>query len=166
MRLFTPETYVNSALEITPGWMAGKNLEALLVDLDDTLSPHGQLEPSDEVIGWVRSLTGEGYRLIAFSNNHEERVAPFAKTLGIPYVFSAGKPLPALYSKAVKTLGLPKKKVAMVGDQIFTDILGANLAGIRSVLVLSGHKSQYGFTRFKRKIEKQIIKGLERRAGA
>ena len=166
MGLFTPETYVDSIFEITPAFMKARGLSALLVDIDDTLSAHGELTPSEEVIEWAGALKGAGYPLVAFSNNHEERVAPFAESLGIPFVFEAGKPLPGRYAEALKTIGFGKKQVAMVGDQIFTDMLGANLAGIRSVLVLTEERSVYGFTRLKRVVERMIVKKLKRRAKA
>ena len=166
MRLFAPESYVNSIFDITPAWMDERGLKALLVDIDDTLSPHGSLVPSRQAHEWAAAMQGAGFRLIAFSNNHEKRVAPFAKALGVPYVFDAGKPLPKMYRRAVERFDLPKNSIAAAGDQIFTDILGANLAGVRSVLVLSEERSAYGVTRLKRFFERLIVAKLKRRPPA
>lgn len=163
MGLFMPKTYVDSVVEITPEWMEARGLRALFLDIDDTLSPHGQKTPPEEIKMWVKDMRLAGFTLIAFSNNSEQRVGAFARILEIPYVFDATKPLPFKLSAAVKVKGLAKRETAMVGDQIFTDMLGANLAGVFSVLVLPGSESLYGFTRFKRKIENFWVKRLKRR---
>ena len=101
-----------------------------------------------------------GIKLLIVSNNKAERVTPFAETLGLHFVPNGAKPLPKGFKQAIAELraeGIPKNRIAAVGDQIFTDILGANLAGIRSVFVYPIEFETSLPFRFKRTIEKPLL---------
>ncbi len=106
--------------------------------MDNTLTTHNNPTPAEGVPGWIEEMKSAGIKLIIVSNNNTERVTPFAEMLGLHFVPNGAKPLPIGFKRAAAELraaGVPKNRIAAVGDQIFTDILGANLAGIRSIFV-------------------------------
>ena len=105
----------------------------LILDIDNTLVPHNA--PIDERSrAFLLNLRGKGFRLMIISNNHEPRARDFAAPVGIPYICDAKKPGAKAYGKAVAEMGLKKEEVLCIGDQLLTDIWGANNAGIRSLL--------------------------------
>lgn len=117
-----------------------KGLRGIILDIDNTLVPHNA--PIDERAGsFIRNLKDIGYRLIIVSNNHEPRAKSFADAAGVPYLYDAGKPAPGKYYEALRVLKLEKEQVLCVGDQLLTDIWGANNAKIRSLLVEPMDKS-------------------------
>lgn len=135
MAFFRPTLYLESVLSISPELLKKLKVGGLLLDIDNTLTEHGAPKVSKEVAKWLQELKDAGISLVLISNNHKPRVQAFAKHTGLPYVFKARKPLPMGFSKALEILNLPKNKVLIVGDQVFSDILGANLLGMRSALV-------------------------------
>lgn len=122
-----------------------------MLDLDNTLSMHGSPVPEDGVCDWIKQMSG--IPLVIVSNNNKERVAPLAEKLELPFFCFSMKPLPFGYNKALEALHLPKKNVAAVGDQIFTDILGGNAFRVRTILVEPFHLEASVTFRMKRKIE-------------
>lgn len=113
--------------------MLSREYDGVIFDIDNTLVPHGA--PADErAMGLFRRLRGLGMKTMLVSNNGEARVKPFAGQLGTDYVHKAGKPKRKGYEKAAERMGLPAGRILFVGDQIFTDIWGANRAGMRTVL--------------------------------
>lgn len=134
-RSLYPNDYVDSTYMIDFEKLYQEGYRGVIFDVDNTLVPHGA--PADEraiaLFDWLHSL---GYRVTLLSNNKEPRVQQFCRqVVGAEYIFKAGKPKPANYRKAMERMGTDAKSTIFVGDQIFTDIWGANLAGIRSVLV-------------------------------
>ena len=99
----------------------------------------------------------DGIKLLIVSNNTAERVTPFAEMLGLRFVPNGAKPLPKGFKRAIAELGISKKQVCAVGDQIFTDILGANMAGIRSIFVYPIEFEHSTFFKVKRAIEKPLL---------
>jgi HAD superfamily phosphatase (TIGR01668 family) len=113
--------------------MESRGLRGLLVDLDNTLAPYRSTFADDAVKTWIESM--RDYTLIIFSNASEKRVSGFCEPLGLPYVARAGKPAPDKAVVVCEQFGLPAQNAALVGDQIFTDVLCANRAGLLSVIV-------------------------------
>ena len=134
MRIFRPNKYVNSLGKINFKKLRKRGYSGILFDIDNTLVPHGH-GLTTEVKKFILSLKKMGYRIGLVSNNNEERVKLFNRELNLPYICKARKPLPHNYKKLAKKLGIKQGKVLFIGDQLFTDILGANLAGIKSILV-------------------------------
>ena len=117
---------------------------------------------SDGVLEWIEMMKSNGIDLHLLSNAKPKRLTKFAENVNLPYFYLSMKPLPFKISKAVKKLGFKKDEVALVGDQIFTDILGGNLAGINTIW-LDYIKIEDGWTfRFKRKIENILKKNYKR----
>lgn len=152
--LFRPTAALKSVLELTPEILGKMGVEALILDLDNTLTTHNNPHPAKGVPEWLDEMRNAGIKLLIVSNNHAPRVEPFAKALKLDFVPEGAKPLPKGYNIAVKKFGLPKEKVCAVGDQIFTDILGANLAGIKSVFVYPIEFESGFFFKIKRFFEK------------
>lgn len=157
MALFKPTFALRSVLEITPASLKAHNIKALVLDLDNTLTTHNNPTPAEGVLDWIADMKKHGVKLLIVSNNNAERVTPFAETLGLHFVPNGAKPLPMGFLRAVRELGYPKKNICAVGDQIFTDIMGANLAGIRSIFVYPIEFEASLPFRIKRAIEKPLL---------
>ncbi|MBQ1183931.1 MAG: YqeG family HAD IIIA-type phosphatase, partial [Clostridia bacterium] len=121
--------------DIDIDYLKENNIDTLLLDVDNTLSTHHGTVLVDGLREWLDKMVENGISLVVVSNSKKWRIEPFAKRLELPFVSLACKPLPFGYSKAQKMMNSQKSKTAIVGDQIFTDVLGANLFGIKSLLV-------------------------------
>lgn len=106
----------------------------IISDIDNTLVEH-DADASEEAIIFCKKLKDIGFKLCLMSNNDEERVARFNKDINVHMIYNAKKPLLSSYNKAMELMGTNKKNTVFFGDQIFTDIYGANRAGIKSILV-------------------------------
>ncbi|MBU5434195.1 YqeG family HAD IIIA-type phosphatase [Pseudoflavonifractor sp. MSJ-37] len=136
-----------SVLDISPQWLAGEGIRLLLADLDNTLAPYGE-EPDEAVRAWAGSLAAAGVDLFLLSNSRKPaRPGRCAGVLGIPFLGHAGKPKTGGFFRAMERMGAAPAETAVVGDQIFTDILGGNRAGVRTLLVepirLAGNPGRY-----------------------
>ena len=135
MALFKPNKILQRITDINPAMLEKLNIKTLLVDVDNTLSTHHGTVLVDGLPEWIAATKEKGIDLIIVSNSKHYRIEPFAQRVGLPFVSLALKPLPFGYRKAIKQQKADKKSSAIVGDQIFTDVLGANLYGIKSILV-------------------------------
>lgn len=157
MAIFKPTYALKKITDITPSALKKRGIKALILDVDNTLTTHNNPAPGSGVPQWIEEMKSAGIKLIIVSNNSAERVTPFAEMLGLHFVPNGAKPLPVGIAKAVRELGVPKNRIAAVGDQIFTDILGANLAGVRSVFVYPMEPETSLPFRFKRAVEKPLL---------
>jgi hypothetical protein len=128
----------------------------IIFDIDNTLVPHGA--PADErAISLFRRLKALGYSCVLLSNNKEPRVKMFNDAVQVQYIFKADKPKPRGYRRAMELMGTDTTNTLFVGDQIFTDVCGANLAGIRTFLVKPIHPKEEIQIVLKRLLEKPIL---------
>lgn len=111
-----------------------KGIRGIIFDIDNTLVPHG-LPADQRIIELIDKLHHSGLKTCLLSNNKEARVAPFAEQVHSPYISRAGKPAVKNYRKAMKMMGTRRDTTLFVGDQLFTDVYGANRAGIYGILV-------------------------------
>lgn len=155
--MFKPTYVFDKVGEITPEFLHKKQIKGLLLDLDNTLTTHNNPVPPQSSLDWLDEMRAAGIKLMIVSNNHAPRVTPFAEQLGLDFVSEGKKPLTFGYTRAIKRLGLEKRNVAAVGDQIFTDVLGSNLKGIRSIFVFPIEPETSLPFRFKRAIEKAFL---------
>lgn len=159
MPLFSPTVYRRRITDIRPEELRRRHIDGVLLDIDNTLTTHDNPALDPAVADWLARMQAEGVRLVIVSNNHPARVAPFADAIGLPYYAEAGKPLPRGYREAVKVIGVPVERCAAVGDQIFTDILGANLAGMTSYLLEPIEPEvEQKFIVFKRRFERLLLR--------
>ena len=162
MKLY-PNFYFNNILEITIPFLHENAIQGLILDMDNTLIDFDRklLEGTEQ---WVAELKENGIQLCIVSNsNHKEKVKTVAKRLQIPYFYFAKKPLKSGFKKAKEKLGLENKQIAAVGDQIFTDVLGANRSHMISILVEPIGKKDIWITRLKRPLENAIIQRGKRK---
>ena len=143
-----PWKVTDSIYNLTGESLQAAGLRLLLADLDNTLIPYDRKEPDEALRRWLTDLNAHGVALFLLSNSRKATRAPnFARAFGIDYLCHAGKPKVGGYRTAMERCGVTAGECAMVGDQIFTDILGANRAGVRSILVkpisLSGNPGRY-----------------------
>lgn len=121
---------------LTPQRLRKAGIKLVLADLDNTLTPYEESLPSPALRAWKEELEENGVTLFVVSNSRKSRRCPdFCEALGVPCVRHAGKPSRKGFIQALAETGVSAEETIMVGDQIFTDILGANRAGITSVLV-------------------------------
>ena len=143
-----PRGVFPAVTDISPQKLAEKGIRLVLADLDNTLVPYKVTEPPAGVVAWKEALEAHGIRLFLLSNSRKPgRAQTFAEKLGIPYQGHSGKPKKAGYLKAMERMGVNFAQTVMVGDQIFTDTLGANNAGVTPLLVepirLAGNPGRY-----------------------
>ncbi len=122
--------------QLDPETLAASGIRLMLADLDNTISPYSVGEPTEKVIAWKETLERNGISLFVLSNNRSPtRIKQYCYQLGIPFIDHAGKPRKASFLKAMEQMGCGKDETIMVGDQIFTDVLGGKNAGIPVYLV-------------------------------
>ena len=156
MELLTPDISLERVEDITPELLQSRGLSALIVDIDNTLVSRATGEIEESVFDWMRSLKQAGIAVCLLSNNWHAVVQDYADQLGVPIVRKAMKPLPAAYIKALVTIGAHRTTTAVVGDQVFTDILGARLCVIPSILVKPLSETDLWYTKFFRLAEKRL----------
>ena len=146
-------------VDIKPWFLQKHGIKGLILDVDNTLTTHDHPAPAVGITEWIREMKSCGIRLMIVSNNREERVRPFAELLGLPFVSRGAKPLKKGYIAAMKRMRLRAADTAAVGDQLFTDIWGANFTGIRSIYVspIEPESRKERFIRFKRLLEKPFL---------
>ena len=136
-----------SIFDIEPAALARRGIRLLLADLDNTLAPYGEPEPTQAVRDWAAALGEQGITLFVLSNNrHPERPRRFSQALGVPFLGHAGKPKPGGFRRAMEQMGCTPEQTAIVGDQLFTDILGGRNAGVFTLLSLSAWRAIRGAT--------------------
>lgn len=143
--------------DITPDILKSLGIRGLILDLDNTLTTHDNPVPGEGVLDWLELMKKSGIKLIIVSNNHPPRVKPFADMLGLEFVSEGKKPLTKGFREAKAKMGLPKKSIATVGDQIYTDVLGAVLFGIKMLYVEPIEHEKTTFFKVKRKCEKPFL---------
>ena len=158
MSLFTPDDFLSSVVAIDAAALYDQGFRLVLLDIDNTLVPRDTHELTEEVKAWVARLTECGLRVCLLSNNWHRTVFTYAEALGVPIVYKAMKPLPFGFGRACKKLGRGSgEKVVVVGDQLFTDVLGARLRGHQVILVVPQATVDLWYTRLFRKAEHLIL---------
>lgn len=143
-----PWRQTDSVLDLLGTDLIENGITFLMADLDNTLCRYKEREPSEELRAWAESLRRSGVELFLLSNSRKpDRARLFAETLGIKYLGHAGKPRRSGFLRTLERCAVRPENCAMVGDQIFTDVLGANRTGVRSILVrpieLAGNPGRY-----------------------
>ena len=135
--MLLPKYIFRKITDITPDFLHSHDIRLLMMDFDNTMLPYTTNKPTEELLCWMAQIQSAGIRLCIVSNSKKSRVPDFSATYGIPCVTHAKKPFPRGIRCAMEQMGEPH--AALVGDQIYTDVLGANLAGIPSLIVRSIH---------------------------
>ena len=160
-----PRLYCKNILEVTPEFLKENNIKALILDVDNTLLDF-DLKIIDGLENWGKTMKENEIKCIILSNsNKETKVKMVADLLGIEYIKFAMKPLKRGFKMAQKQLDVPFENIAAVGDQIFTDVIGANSVKMYSILVKPLAEKDLWMTRFKRPIEELVIKKYLKKIG-
>ena len=153
MELLTPVFSLDKVEDITPEFLAENNISALLIDVDNTLVSRATGAFESPVLDWIETMKQAGISLCLLSNNWHQVTHDHAATAGLPLVAKAMKPAPIAYIRALNTIGAKRETTAMVGDQLFTDILGARLCVMPCILVRPLSSVDLWYTRIFRKFE-------------
>ena len=157
MNKLYPNIYLNKVEEITIQTLIKNKIKLLILDVDNTLIDYYK-NLSEEVINWAKEMKGQGIKLYILSNtNNEEKVKKVAQKLDIKYKNFAMKPLKRGFQYIQKETNIKPENIAVVGDQIFTDVLGGNRSKMFTILVDPiDSKKDYWYTAWKRPIENKI----------
>ncbi len=159
--MFKPNIKLERVTDITPEILKKYNIKSLILDVDNTLSTHHGQVLTEGLTAWLFKMRSKGIKMTVLSNSKAKRVAPFAKKIGLDYLSLGLKPLPFGYWRALKRLKSKRRETAIVGDQVFTDVLGGNIAGVKTILLTPIKPETSVSFRFKRKIEAAVIKILK-----
>ena len=162
---FYPNIYLTSVLDIKIEYLIKNKIKALILDVDNTLIDYNK-NLSDEIVAWSKELQGQGIKIYILSNtNKKEKVKTVAEKLQIPYEMFAKKPSKKGFIKIQNILNINPENIAVVGDQIFTDVIGGNRCNMFTILVDPVDKKDYWYTAWKRplenKLKQKITKGWE-----
>lgn len=156
-RLFRPDYYVDEFIQVRLELIESLKVSGLLIDVDNTLTGWHSMQLDERVRDHVLYLKEKGIRICLISNSDALRVTPIAKMLGVPFIADAKKPLTASFKKGAQMVSLPADKVAIVGDQLMTDMLGGGRAGLKRILVAPLPGKEFPGTKINRVIEKIIM---------
>lgn len=156
--LLKPDIKLDRITDIKIELLKKYGISALILDVDNTMSTHHGQILTDGLSDWLVYMQSGGIGLTILSNSNEKRVAPFAAKVGLDYISMGLKPLPFGFLRAVRLLGVKRKNAAIVGDQIFTDVLGGNAAGLKTILLTPIKPETALRFRLKRRLERLIFK--------
>lgn len=155
---FRPTLQAPSLDLISVEQLSRDGIKGLIIDLDNTMTPWNDIEVGPKVAEWFIKVKTAGISACVVSNNSKrQRVAVVAESLDIPFVFGATKPRRKAFRSGMELLGTGHKDTAVIGDQLFTDILGGNRLGLYTILVTPINDNEFIGTRFLRRMEKVLV---------
>jgi HAD superfamily phosphatase (TIGR01668 family) len=159
--VLTPDLYLRTVRDIDLDALKARGVDTLLMDLDNTLLPRDSSIVPSEIVAWAAELAEKDFTVCLVSNNWHERVREVAQELGFSLVAKAVKPLPFAFLRALKLVCSTRRRSAIVGDQMFTDVLGGKLLGVMTILVLPLSHSDLPHTLILRRIERVLLAGRQ-----
>jgi len=157
LKLLFPHEYVGSVFDIDYKKVFDMGYRGILFDIDNTLVPHGS-DSTEKVDDLLRRIQSMGFKILLLSNNSEERIVRFLANIDALYIHDAQKPDLANYLKAIEMLQVRKEEALCIGDQVFTDIYGANKCGIDNILVAYIRAADETKIGIRRNLEKIVLK--------
>ncbi|MBT9152768.1 MAG: Phosphoglycolate phosphatase [Firmicutes bacterium] len=158
--LLLPKLYVESIFCLDLEKLKALGIDTIITDLDNTLVPWVEHEVNPDLLAWLEELRARGFKVCLVSNALEQRIAHFRQVLGIPGLSKANKPSRRAFLQALDLLGSRPEQAAMIGDQVFTDVLGGNRLGLYTILVVPLCRREFLGTRVLRLVERVIIRSL------
>jgi HAD superfamily phosphatase (TIGR01668 family) len=155
---FRADHHADTLPEVSLDELSARGMRGIVVDLDNTCCAYRRPELAPGVAEWVLAAKARGFALVLVSNNFSERVASVGAQLDIPVVPNALKPLPFAFLRALKLLGTPRRATVVIGDQLFTDVLGGKLVGLHTVLTKPLVAKDFPLTRVLRFLERTIAR--------
>ncbi|WP_010650972.1 YqeG family HAD IIIA-type phosphatase [Oceanobacillus massiliensis] len=163
LKYFLPNQHVKTVFDIQPETLKERGIKGIITDLDNTLVAWDVKDATSEVLQWFKIMKDHDIKVTIISNNNQERVEIFSEPLGTPFVYSARKPLSKAFKTVAREMELKKEEVVVIGDQLLTDVLGGNLAGFYTVLVVPIVKTDGKITKINRSIERRILNYMRRK---
>ena len=160
---FVPDYRFTTFDEATADFLESIGVRGIILDIDNTLEPYENSTPGAHVLAWLDSLYARGIKTAIVSNNGRERVELFNKEIGMPAYSKSGKPFKKNLILAMNDMGTDRSNTVLMGDQVFTDVWAAHNAGIPAILVPPIKDKRDALTRFKRMLEKPVLRKYERR---
>jgi HAD superfamily phosphatase (TIGR01668 family) len=160
---FVPEYRFDTFDLATADFLKSKGIQGIVLDVDNTLEPYENPLPTERVIAWLKSLEQNGIKASIVSNNDSARIDLFNHDLGLPAYSKSGKPFKKNILKAMADMGTTAENTILMGDQVFTDTWAAHNAGIPAILVPPIKDKTYLLTKFKRLLEKPVLKKYEKK---
>lgn len=162
-----PDVFYDDIYQITPEYLKGVGVRALVLDIDNTLVTYDDPEPTESVLEWFKKMEAAGISIAFVSNNKHPRVNKFNEKLGYFARGKGGKPFGKHIRRAMAHMGVTKEETALVGDQLLTDIMAGKCAKLnKALLVLPIKDKTSAFFRFKRWLEKPYIKKYKKLHGS
>jgi HAD superfamily phosphatase (TIGR01668 family) len=152
-----PDRFVPRLHDVPHEELEAAGIRGLIVDLDNTLLGFQQTELAQEHLAWVARAHDRGFRIVMLSNNFSDRVRGLAAQLNVACIPNALKPLPFGFLKAKKHLNMRRREIAVVGDQLFTDVLGGKLCGLYTILTEPIELKDFAITKFFRFFERLML---------
>ena len=138
-----PRLMTDSLTDLTPELLREKNVRLLMLDFDNTIVPYTTDVPTQDMERWLSRMNASEIQICVVSNSHKDRVPAFCQARGIDCVTHAKKPFSKGIRECLEKYGIPAGQAALVGDQIYTDTLGANCAGVTSILIKAIHNHTF-----------------------
>ena len=138
-----PRVLARSLTELTPRLLEERGIRLLMLDFDNTIVPYTTDVPTGEMISWLRDMRKSSIQLCVVSNSHNDRVPKFCREYGLDCITHAQKPFSRGIRECLGKYNIPASEAALVGDQIYTDTLGANGAGVMPILVKAIHNHTF-----------------------
>lgn len=160
--IFLPDIFAETVFDIDVEDLKNAGIKAFIFDIDNTLATYAMPIADKKTADWIEELKNKGFGVYIVSNNNRERVRIFAENLDVRYFGKALKPLDIFLRKACRIMGVKPKETALVGDQLFTDIWGGNLIGMKTILVKPISDVEDGFVKFKRRFERRILSKMDK----
>ena len=149
-----PDHYYKNIYDINIDFLKDMGIKGVICDIDNTIAEWSKREMKKEVQSWFEELSAEGFKVCLVTNSLGERAVYFGEKMDIPAVGRAVKPAKRSFLKAQQLLSLPREEIVVVGDQLFTDVLGGNRLGFVTILVDPISKNEFITSRFFRLLEK------------
>ena len=164
VRLLTPSLFLPTIYDLPTSWLRERLVQAIISDLDNTLVPWRDYRVAEQLAGWFRSLHAEGFRTVILSNTRPSpTVQRLSEELQTDVVLGARKPVQRFFRQALDKVGASPSQACVIGDQVFTDVLGGNLMGCYTVLVKRIGDREFAGTRLMRVFERMVLGYLRRR---
>ena len=165
LSILYPDFYLDSVFEVDYCGLKKSGINLLLFDIDNTLMPFDIKHPAKEVINLISYVRGLGFKVILISNNYPKRVSLFNRELNVPILPNAKKPLPFWVKKAVRAQNMELSETAIIGDQVFTDVLCGNILKIVTILVKPISERDEFIVKMKRGAERLVNKRYLKKTG-
>ena len=140
---FLPYVITEKLTDLSPQYLREHNIRLLMLDFDNTIVPYTTTTPTREMTDWLRMMNASDVTMCVVSNSRNDRVKKFCAAYGLDCITHAKKPSAKGILRCVARYDIPKNQCALAGDQIYTDTLGANCAGVRSILVRAIHNHNF-----------------------